>query len=95
MSRPNEIWRLLNLPCDGMTRLASESLDRDLNLLERLALRSHVLYCSACRRYLRQIRLLRDAMRHLLTQVESGEPFPDTTLPDDARERIKQALRSD
>ena len=30
MSRLLRIWRLLNLPCDGMTRLASESLDRDL-----------------------------------------------------------------
>ena len=95
MSRPNEIWRLLNLPCEGMTRLASESLDRELNPLERLALRLHMLYCSACRRYLCQITLLRDAMRHLLTRLESGEPFPGTALPDDARERIKQALRSD
>jgi predicted anti-sigma-YlaC factor YlaD len=93
MTRPKELWRLLNLPCDGMTRLASESLDRDLSRLERVALRSHLLYCSACRRYARQIALLRDAMRRLLTRLESGEPLPGTGLPDDVRERIKHALR--
>jgi predicted anti-sigma-YlaC factor YlaD len=93
MSRPDDLWRLLNLPCDGMSRLASESLDRDLTLPERLALRSHMLYCSACRRYTRQITLLRDAMRRLRARLESGEPFPGTVLPDDVRERIKHALR--
>src|SRR5262249_6040112 len=93
MSRPNDLWRLLNQPCDGMTRLASESLDRDLTLLERLALRAHMLYCSACRRYLRQITLLRDAIRCLLTHLASCAPVSGTALPDDVRERIKHALR--
>jgi predicted anti-sigma-YlaC factor YlaD len=93
MSRLNELWRLLNLPCDGMTRLASESLDRDLGRVERVALRAHLLYCSACRRYVRQVALLREAMRRLLTRLESGAPLPGAALPDDVRERIKHALR--
>ena len=93
MSRPADLWRLLNLRCDGMTRLASESLDRDLTCLERLALRTHLLYCSACRRYTRQITLLRDAMRRLLGRLESGEPLPGPVLPDDLRERMKSVLR--
>ena len=41
MSRPRSFWNLLNLPCEGMARLASDSLDRDLTRLERVALRSH------------------------------------------------------
>jgi predicted anti-sigma-YlaC factor YlaD len=93
MIGPKELWHLLNLPCDGMTRLASESLDRDLSRLERVALRSHLLYCSACRRYVRQVTLLREAMRRLLTRLESGEPLPGPGLPDDLRERIEHALR--
>jgi hypothetical protein len=93
MSRPNDVWRLLNLPCDGMTRLASESLDRDLDFWEKLAFRSHILYCSACRRYTRQIAFVSEAMRRLLIQLESGEPLPGAALPDEARERIKHALR--
>jgi predicted anti-sigma-YlaC factor YlaD len=93
MIRPRELWRLLNLSCDGMSRLASESLDRDLSRPERVALRSHLLYCSACRRYARQIALFREAMRQLLTRFESGEPLPGPALPDHLRERIKHALR--
>jgi predicted anti-sigma-YlaC factor YlaD len=71
----------------------SESLDRDLTRMERLALRSHILYCAACRRYLQQVTFLRHAMRRLLTRLESGEPFPGPALPDEVRERMKHALR--
>ena len=51
MVRLKTVWHLLNLPCRDMTRLASESLDRDLGRLERLALKSHLLYCISCRRW--------------------------------------------
>ena len=56
-----------------MTRLASESLDHDLTRVERAAVRLHLLYCSGCRRYMRQITLLRDAMRWLLRQHEAAD----------------------
>ena len=46
MSRPRGLWALLNLSCEEMARLASESLDRDLGRFEWLALRSHILYCE-------------------------------------------------
>ena len=73
MSRLRAIWRLLNMPCEGMSRLTSESFDRDLGRLERLALRSHLIYCAACRRYRRQLELLRCAMRRLARDAESGD----------------------
>ncbi len=93
MSRLKTIWRLLNLPCREMTHLASQSLDRDLDRLERLALRSHLLYCSACRRFLKQALLVRTAARGLLTRLESDLPVPGPDLPIEARDRIKRALR--
>jgi predicted anti-sigma-YlaC factor YlaD len=93
MTGMKAFWRLLNLPCEGMTRLASESLDRDLTRLERFALRSHLLYCAACRRYAQQVETLRRAVRRLVARVEAGEPLPGPGLPIDARERIKRALR--
>lgn len=93
MSRPQSLWRLLNLSCDGMSRLASESLDRDLIRQERLALRSHLLYCSPCRRYLKQIVLLRDAIGRLMNRVQTESPLPGTALPTEIRDRIKKALR--
>jgi hypothetical protein len=94
MSRLGSAWRLLNLPCEGMARLASESLDRDLGRLERLALRIHRLYCTPCRRYLRQITLLRRALRRLASRLETDgpPPLPGPSMPDDVRERIKRAL---
>jgi hypothetical protein len=93
MSRVLSIWHLLNLPCQGMARLASESQDRDLALRERIALRLHLLYCAACRRYERQLRLLRCAMRRLATRLETDQAIPVPALPDEVRERIKRALR--
>ena len=93
MSRLKTFWCLLNLPCDGMSRLASESLDRDLGRMERVALRSHLLYCAACRRFQRQIKLLRCAMRRLARDVEAEEPLSGTVLPDEVSARIKRALK--
>jgi hypothetical protein len=95
MSRLRTVWHLLNLPCEGIARLASESLDRDLGLWERIALRSHVLYCSACRRYRRQVELLRVAVRRLSSLLEAGGGESAPRLPDEARERIKRAIKGD
>jgi hypothetical protein len=95
MSRPRSFWNLLNLPCEGMAHLASESLDRDLGRLERVALRSHVLYCAACRRYLGQLKLIRAALRRLGARMETDDLLPGPGLPDNARERIKRSLKSD
>jgi predicted anti-sigma-YlaC factor YlaD len=100
MSRLITLWRLLNLPCEQITRLASESLDRDLDRMERAALRSHLFYCVACRRYSRQIRQIRAALRRLAARDAAvdvpGEADLDAhgpALPDDVRERIRRALK--
>ena len=95
MRRPGAVWRRLHLPCREASRLASESLDRDLGAIDRLALRSHLLCCSACRRYRRQIGLLRDAMRQIAARAESGDDLdlPGPPLPDDVRDRIGRALK--
>jgi hypothetical protein len=92
MSRLKTFWHLLNLPCQGMCRLASESLDHDLGRLGRFALRSHLLCCTSCRRFERQIRFLRFAMRRFPGHVEDGELLPGTDLPDEVRERISRVF---
>ena len=93
MNRLKECWQLLNLPCEGMSRLASQSLDRDLTRTERAALRLHMFYCAACRRYLRQLKLVTRALRGLSGQLETDEPLGGAGLPDDVREKIKCSLR--
>ena len=91
MTGLRSIWRLLNMPCEGMTRLASAPFDRDLTRLERVALQCHLTYCTACRRFVRQVEFLRCAVR----RIEGVESLTGPGLPDDVREQIKHALRSD
>lgn len=93
MKRLRDAWRILNLSCQGMSHIASESLDRDVRGGERLALQMHVLYCTSCRRFLRQITFLRSALRRFVGQMELGDDLPGPPLPDDLRERITRALR--
>ncbi|HKI17169.1 MAG TPA: zf-HC2 domain-containing protein [Isosphaeraceae bacterium] len=93
MNRLKNIWHRFNLPCEELTRLASESLDRDLNRLERVALRSHLLYCAACRRYLRQLKLVQSALERLATRLETDDPLPGPGLPAGVREQMKRLLK--
>ena len=51
------------LTCKEASHLISQGLDRPLPLHRRLLLRLHLLWCEACRRYDRQARFLREAMR--------------------------------
>jgi predicted anti-sigma-YlaC factor YlaD len=93
MSRLKNCWHFLNLPCEAVSRLASESLDRELTRIERISLRSHLIYCSACRRYFRQIELLTIAARSWAARLETDLPAAGPRLPDDIREAIKRSLR--
>src|SRR5205814_4684397 len=77
--------------CKTATRLQSEALDRKLPLRQRCGLRVHLLLCKWCRRYGKQITFLRDtAHEH---PDDMAEPVPQR-LSDEARERIKQRLRT-
>jgi hypothetical protein len=94
MSRLKAIWRVLNMPCAEMSRLASESLDRDLDRLERIALQLHLVYCIACRRYRGQLKFLHSAMDKLARSVEHHDCSPGLGLPDAVRQRIKRAIKT-
>jgi hypothetical protein len=49
------------ITCRDATRLTLEAEDRSLPLAERLALRLHHRVCSNCRRFARQVELMRQA----------------------------------
>jgi predicted anti-sigma-YlaC factor YlaD len=51
------------MTCKEASRLISQELDHPLPWHRRLVLRVHLLWCDACRRYNRQARFLREAMR--------------------------------
>lgn len=87
-------WIARHLPsCEQVTQRVSESLDRDLSLGERLAVRFHVLMCVFCARYERQLRLIRAALRGRRDRLEAGDAAQAPALSPEARARIQRSLR--
>ncbi|MCW8874986.1 MAG: zf-HC2 domain-containing protein [Gammaproteobacteria bacterium] len=78
------------LTCRQASQLVSESQERALGRRERWGLRLHLWICVSCRRFERQVRLLRRVLRRLARLGESDTQGPD--LSPEARERIRQAL---
>lgn len=70
--------------CKEASRLASDALNRRLTLRERIALRTHLLICAACRRFEQQIAFLHDAA----SRMSAADAGTSVTLSPAARERI-------
>lgn len=51
------------LNCQKVTRLYSESQERKLTLNEQMSLKMHVMMCSGCRNFGKQMHTLRQAAR--------------------------------
>lgn len=77
--------------CKEVTRMVSESMDRDLPWGHRVKMRIHLAMCSYCSRFKKQLALLRKAGQSLATHRTGPDDSP--VLPQDARDRIKKALR--
>lgn len=77
--------------CKEVTRMVSDSMDRDLPLIQRMKMRMHLVMCKYCSRFEKQLALLRKASQSLATH--RPEPDASPVLPRDARDRIKKALR--
>ncbi len=88
MARWYHTLHYLNLSCREVAQLHSESLDRPLSRSERWAVGLHLVYCSACRRFRRQLRFLRAAMQRL-----NRPPHTPPPLPEAVRSRIVEAMR--
>jgi predicted anti-sigma-YlaC factor YlaD len=78
--------------CHDMTRLISQDQDGDLPWTTRWRMNLHFLLCTWCRRYRRQLALLRRAFGRL---PENESAQPNETLPADAKARLKQKLRTE
>src|SRR5947207_106360 len=83
---------LVSPSCKEASRLQSQALDRKLPMLQRIGLQMHLFLCKWCRRYGKQIRFLQDAARDHPDYI--SEPGHQK-LSDDARQRIKQRLRTE
>ena len=78
------------LACKNTSRLISEGQERQLSLRERINLRLHVWMCNNCRRFEKQIVIMRKVMHRKWTQ---DTPPTNNQLPGEARERIRQTLK--
>ena len=65
-------------------------MDKELSLMMRMKLRVHYLMCSFCERYMKQLKYIRRVSREFPEKI--GE-VSDASLPTDAKEQIKAALR--
>lgn len=81
----------LSPSCREATRLQSEAMDRPLAPRKRIGLHIHLTLCRWCRRYGKQIGFLR-SIAHPHEQHE--KVLPQQTLRPEARERMKERLKS-
>ncbi len=69
----------LKRSCKDVTALVIAREDRELPLVDRLAVRVHMTICSACPRFERQILTMRNAMKpwqNYENDAGSSESFP-------------------
>ncbi len=81
--------------CKRATELMSASLDTKLSLYQRFALKMHLLMCKLCSRCWKQMLFVRDAMHTCSERAEEIDFMPDHSLPPEACDRIKNALKGE
>lgn len=77
------------MDCKYAGEWLSQAQDVRLGWRRRLGLRFHLLLCSACREFARQLALLRQAARAVSRLTEND---PEVVLSDTARRRIGSAI---
>jgi hypothetical protein len=85
------------LRCEEVTRKVSESMDRQLPLLDRLMIWMHVLMCHLCFRYKMQLQQMRMALAtEIPTEIPKDQsPDEDAALSAEAKDRMKERLRQE
>ena len=76
--------------CREAARLQSEGLDHALSFFQRAGLGLHLLVCSWCRRYGKQIRFMKGAVHERADAVHEAEP---QALSKEAKERMKRSFQ--
>ncbi len=80
---------ILTLKCEKSSHLVSDSLDRELTIVERWAVTLHYIGCWSCRRFGKQIRQIRQSL--LKRPVSTSE----ARLTPSAVRRIHEAIESE
>ena len=75
--------------CRDISQLISAGMDRNLPLRKRLSIRLHVSMCGFCRRYEKQLHLLRDGVGHY---ADPDANVVEKSLSPAARARLEKGL---
>jgi hypothetical protein len=90
------IIRILTLTCDQAAQLMSHAQERPLNRPERWALSFHLLICRLCRKYNRQLKLLRAILTRMAKRPTDGAVVPPLLDPVESRafqDRLSKKIR--
>ncbi|NQV24887.1 MAG: zf-HC2 domain-containing protein [Rhodopirellula sp.] len=82
------------LNCKEVTRLVSESFDRNLSLRERFGLRLHMMMCSTCRLFRQLQHRIHTAIVTCGRRSHEQLASSDLGLPTDARSRLQSVVNS-
>jgi hypothetical protein len=82
------------MSCREASRLYSESMDHKLPLSKMISLRFHLMMCSMCRRFSRQLEFIRRAAPAFAAMEADLEEPSGVKLSPEARARIVSALTS-
>lgn len=85
-----DVIRVLRMPCRRHTELFTRQLDERLSAGVSAGLRLHVLYCTGCARFRRQVRLLHDLARRVGDEAMGSEK-----MPEHVRQRVLSASRDE
>ncbi len=92
MSWSKGLVQVFMLRCAEASELSSREMDERLGTLERVALYAHLIACGSCRRFRRQLQVIRAAIRLRATLPES-DGQDEGALSEEARHRIVDAIR--
>ena len=76
----------MNHFCKHASRLTSDSMERDLTVVESMKLRLHLWMCAGCANYSQSVKLLHQAMAAMRSDNETAQ------LSEVARQRIKEVI---
>ena len=76
--------------CKDITKLISDSMERELSFWQRIDLRTHLILCGMCRRFQANISVLR---KFANLELSNDGPSEKPTLSLEAKMRIRDAIR--
>lgn len=79
------------LSCKEASQIISQSLDRQLTMRERFALKLHLLICKYCKQFSQQLQTIRNALKIASTTIENDDTIK---MPSETKKRLIQSIES-